>query len=62
MLKITAQYYERKENFEPDYGKSRVRYFYGEQARDCMSEYNSYVQHHNIAKYTPTRITNVEEV
>ena len=62
MIKITVEYFGRLANFEPDYNRRIERWFTGESAADVMKDVMDFKRNHDINRYTPAEIVNVEEL
>lgn len=59
MLRIYITWYERQDNFEPDYGREHHGTIKGENANDVMMQFRQFKRNFDLAKYTIPRITDI---
>lgn len=60
-MTITLQWYERREDFTPNYDRTHHGTVHGATAAECMGKINEYRRTHDLARYTPTEIVCVAD-
>lgn len=61
-MTLTIRYFRNNKEMRPDYSRSPLeKYIHGTDAADCMTQYHTFVNHHDLVKYSIARIVNVED-
>lgn len=61
-MKITLRYWSRQKNsFNSDFNYRFERTFEEKTAKSCMAQVEEFRYNHDVSKYTPTEIVNVED-
>lgn len=61
MLVIYITWYERNNDFSPNYNKDHHGTITGKDADDVMFKYRQFSNNHDLAKYTSTKIVNISD-
>lgn len=56
---IKILYFDRNDDFTPNYDKSHLKEIEAENAASCMALYRALSDNHDLSKYTRTQIVDV---
>lgn len=60
-MTLYVRWYDRKEDFSPDYDHEHHGNIIGANADECMAQYWAYGENHDCVKYTPREIIGVAD-
>lgn len=60
-MKITARWFDRLPNWEPDWNKAHFKEFSSDSAKNCFKQFQDFSYNHNVVKFTIPEIVDMDD-